>query len=60
MKISAEAYDTKVSIENTHDDLTSTEVLKMFVSVMRGLSFSEDVIMVGFKEVLEEYEDSCD
>lgn len=60
MKISAEAYDTKVTIEDKSDDLTSTEVLEMFIGVMRCLSFSEDVIICGFKEVLENYENMRD
>lgn len=59
MKITLEVYDTKITHEVDRDDLTSTEFLDIFKRMMIGITFSEDVVMDGMKELLTEYEDSC-
>lgn len=58
MKITLEAYEHKLSYETNRDDLTSTELLDIFKRLMIGITYSEDVVMTGMKELLEEYEDS--
>lgn len=60
MKITLEVYDTKITHEVDRDDLTSTEFLDIFKRMLIGVTFHEDVVISGMKELLEEYENSCD
>lgn len=57
MKITMSAYDTVVSYEVGCNDLTSVEVLQAVKGLMYGLTFAEDSIIDGMKEIIAEYED---
>lgn len=39
MKITIEQYDTKVSLETKHEDVTSTELLEYFTNLMHAVGF---------------------
>ena len=58
MKIQLSCYDDIVTFESTNNDLTSTEVLTIFKSLMESISFSPSVVIAGMKEVMDNYESS--
>ena len=55
-KITMSSYDTTVSWEVDHDDVTTHEMLKGFVSCMIGLTFSKDSVIQAMKDYLEDEE----
>lgn len=57
MKITFEHYDTKITWENKHDDLNSTEVLNAFKGVLVAATYLEEGIITSMEELVEEYKD---
>ena len=56
MKISFDYYDLKMTLED-RDDLTSTELLNLFVKSMTVLGYHQESIKRSILELAEEYEE---
>ena len=56
MKISFDYYDLKMTLEN-RDDLTSTELLNLFIKSMTMLGYHQENIKRSILELAEEYEE---
>ena len=52
MKITAKHYDTIVTIEKDHDDLTLSDMCLIFEDLLRGMSFHFE----GHLEIVDEDE----
>lgn len=61
MKISFDYYDLKMTLED-RDDLTSTELLDLFIKSMTMLGYHQESIKRSILELAEEYEEEnlCD
>lgn len=59
MKITMSAYDVTTSWENIYNDITIEEILKGVVSCLRGLTFSENTIVEGIANYLDEILDKA-
>lgn len=55
MKISFDYYDLKITLED-RDDLTSTELLNLFIKCMIMLDYHQESIKTSILELAEEYE----
>ena len=55
MKISFNYYDLKMTLEN-RDDLTSTELLDLFIKSMIMLGYHQESIKRAIIELAKEYE----
>lgn len=56
MKISFDYYDLKMTLED-RDDLTSTELLNLFIKSMTMLGYHQKSIKRSILELAEEYEE---
>ena len=56
MKISFDYYDLKMTLED-RDDLTSTELLNLFIRSMTMLGYYQESIKKSIIELAEEYEE---
>ena len=56
MKISFDYYDLKMTLED-RDDLTSTELLDLFIKSMTMLGYHQESIKRIIIELAEEYEE---
>lgn len=56
MKISFDYYDLKMTLED-RDDLTSTELLDLFIKSMTMLGYHQESIKRSILELAEEYEE---
>lgn len=56
MKISFDYYDLKMTLED-RDDLTSTELLDLFIKSMTMLGYHQESIKRSVLELAEEYEE---
>lgn len=56
MKISFDYYDLKITLED-RDDLTSTELLDLFIKSMTMLGYHQESIKRSVLELAEEYEE---
>ena len=56
MKISFDYYDLKMTLED-RDDLTSTELLNLFIKSMTMLGYRQESIKRSILELAEEYEE---
>jgi len=52
MKITAEHYDTKITIEKEHDDQTLSDMCEIFEDLLKGMSFQ----FKGHLEIVDEDE----
>ncbi len=50
MKITAEHYDEKVSIETKHDDVTFEEFMDLIQKICHGVGYHEETINKWFNE----------
>lgn len=56
MKISFDYYDLKMTLED-RDDLTSTELLDLFIKSMTMLGYHQESIKRSILKLAEEYEE---
>jgi len=50
MKITVKHYDTQITIEKDHDDMTLDDMCEVFEDLLKGMSFNFD----GHLDIVEE------
>ena len=55
-KITMSSYNTTMSWEINHDDVTINDMIEGVVSCLLGLTFHKDTIIKGMKNYIKEYD----
>lgn len=57
MRIVFETYERKVTVRTPNDDLDISELMQIIYDSLKGLTFSDTVILYGLKELIETIEE---
>lgn len=57
MEIKIKQYDTTITWEEPSDDITSDELLRVFVNLMYALGYHSSSVARSILELAEDYED---
>ena len=57
MKIVFETDERKVTVRTPNDDLDISELMQIIYDSLKGLTFSDTVILYGLKELIETIEE---
>ena len=57
MKIVFETDERKITVRTPDDDLDIHELMQIIYDSLKGLTFSDDVILYGLKELIETIEE---
>ena len=57
MRIVFETDERKVTVRTPDDDLDISELMQIIYDSLKGLTFSDDVILYGLKELIETIEE---
>jgi len=57
MKIVFETDERKVTVRTPDDDLDISELMQIIYDSLKGLTFSDTVILYGLKELIETIEE---
>jgi hypothetical protein len=57
MRIVFETDERKVTVRTTDDDLDISELMQIIYDSLKGLTFSDTVILYGLKELIETIEE---
>lgn len=57
MRIVFETDERKVTVRTPDDDLDISELMQIIYDSLKGLTFSDEVILYGLKELIETIEE---
>lgn len=57
MRIVFETDERKVTVRTPNDDLDISELMQIIYDSLKGLTFSDEVILYGLKELIETIEE---
>lgn len=57
-KFTVEQSDLKINWECPYEDVTMSDMIKAFKTLLIGMTFSESTIHAGMRDYLKEYDDN--